>query len=108
MTATATISAIWCRCCGRRGEDVAIETLDIPTVPLPTVTFRPTGDTDRTIASKWMGRPQVHSDDDGDSYLVIPCQHMEISIGFGEDTEDMESIIQQLQERITEIKEIQS
>jgi len=74
-------------------------------LPLPTVAFRPSGDVRRPAHSKWIGRPQVHSDEEGESWLVIPCQHMEVSIGFGEGTEDMEMLAKQLQERIAEIKE---
>lgn len=87
------------------------ETLGVPTVPLPTVVLRPSGDTKRGASTPWINRPQVHTDDDGNSFLVIPCQHMDISIGFGEGgdgIDDMQMIIKQLRKRIAKIKEMEA
>lgn len=76
----------------------------VGSIGLPTVTLRPTGETTRPADSKWIGQPQVHSDDDGNSYLIVPCCHMEVSIGFGEDPDDLELIVKRLQERLDEMR----
>jgi hypothetical protein len=78
------------------------------TTPLPGVSFAPSGVTNRPVGSIHQGRPHLIGDDDGNSYLVIPCRHMEVTVAFGSELEDMEFLVKQLQEHIEEVKEMQS
>jgi hypothetical protein len=72
---------------------------------LPTLYLRPTCDRTRPAGSDWQGRTQVHSDDDGNTHLLIPCQGMEVTIFFGDEADELERLVKLLQERIEEIKE---
>lgn len=72
---------------------------------LPRVYLRPNCDTAAPVGSEWEGRTQVHSDDEGNTHLVIPCQGMEVSVFFGEEADELERLVKLLQERIVEIKE---
>lgn len=79
-----------------------------PEIALPSVTFTPTGISSRSANSEWIGRPQLHSDEDGGTYLLLPCQHMDVTIAYGEGTESLEFLVKQIQQRVDEIKEIES
>lgn len=84
--------------------DVLDEALPLPQVPLPRISMRPTGETTRGMASHAIGRPFISGDDDGNAYLCIPCQYMEVIFVFDGDelgTADLKQLREVIDGEIT-------
>jgi hypothetical protein len=77
---------------------------EMPKIPLPTVSLTPTLETERWVLTNRRDElygPRTYCDDEGDTYLVIPCRAVEVTITVS--LEDMRDIVAALQERLLEI-----
>ena len=70
-------------------------------VRMPTASIQFTTKTMRPVNSNWIGRPQVHSDEDGNSYLLFHCVGCEVSISLSDD--DLKFLACQINERLEEV-----
>lgn len=77
---------------------------------LPAISFRPSVEKDRPADSTWIARSQVHSCDEGDSYLVLPCVGMDVTIHYAREdaAEELKRLVKLLNERLAEIAEYDS